>query len=203
MASLNFVMGPVASGKTVELILRANQLQTIAGNNAVMIFKPVIDVRFPSKVVRSATGLEIKTTGLISPVDNLLALNLAGVQYIFIDEIQFFTITQIEQLRTISLDLDIEINCYGLLTDFKLGMFDVTKRLLELCDTIRQVETYCMMCKDCKTVNLASHNLKISKCEDGIKPVVQGESICIGGIETFLPVCFSCYSKNTKTFTSH
>ncbi|KAM0680328.1 hypothetical protein GINT2_001383 [Glugoides intestinalis] len=201
MASLNFVMGPVASGKTVELILRANQLQTIAGNNAVMVFKPVIDVRFPSRVVRSATGLEIKTNALISPADNILELNLTGVQYIFIDEIQFFTITQIEQLRAISLDLNIEINCYGLLTDFKLGMFDVTKRLLELSDTIRNVKTYCMMCKDNRTVNIASHNLKILKGEDGIKPVVQGESICIGGIETFLPVCFTCYSNHTKTFT--
>lgn len=200
MSTLNFIVGPVATGKTVDLILSANQLQNIIGCNRVYIFKPSIDVRFPSKVVRSATGLEIKTTHLISPADNLLELDYTGVRYIFVDEIQFFTINQIEQFRTISLNFNIEINCYGLLIDFKLGMFESTRKLLEICDSFTQTKTCCMMCKDGNTVNKATHNLRIMKYENEIKPVIDGESICIGGIDTFIPVCFPCYSKSTKTF---
>ncbi|ELA41276.1 uncharacterized protein VICG_01649 [Vittaforma corneae ATCC 50505] len=71
MAILKFNAGPVASGKTVDLILRANQLQTVEGSEHVLIFKPTIDTRFSPKVVRSASGLEIKVTRLISPADNL------------------------------------------------------------------------------------------------------------------------------------
>ncbi|ELA41275.1 uncharacterized protein VICG_01648, partial [Vittaforma corneae ATCC 50505] len=119
---------------------------------------------------------------------------------IFIDEIQFFTVNQIEQLRVISISQNIEVHCYGLLNDFKTNIFEASKRLLELCDDFKQIKTYCMMCYD-RPPRLASHNLKITKYGDSIKAVVEGESICVGGIDMYHPVCFECYSKNTKTFT--
>lgn len=203
MSTLKFLVGPVASGKTIDLIMRANQLQSIEGMEHVLIFKPSIDTRFSSKVVKSASGLQINLTHLISPADNLHDIDLTAVNHIFIDEIQFFTVSQIDQLREISLAKNIDIHCYGLLNDFKLNIFDASKRLLELCDTFEQIKTYCLMCKQSgcnSTPNRASHNLRIVKYENEVKPVVEGESICIGGIDTFLPVCFSCYSKCTRTF---
>lgn len=199
MAILKFNAGPVASGKTVDLILRANQLQTVEGSERVLVFKPTIDTRFSPKVVKSASGLEIKATKLISPADNLLAIDLTGVNHIFIDEIQFFTVSQIEQLRSISLSQGVEVHCYGLLNDFKTNMFEASKRLLELCDDFKQIKTYCMVC--CERVpRLGSHNLKITKHGDNIKAVVEGESICVGGIDMYLPVCFECYARSTKAF---
>lgn len=203
MSTLKFLVGPVASGKTIDLIVRANQLQSIKGTEHVLIFKPSIDTRFSPKIVKSASGLQINLTHLISPADNLYDMDLTAVSHIFVDEIQFFTVAQIEQLREISLLKNIDIYCYGLLNDFKLNMFDASRRLLELCDTFEQIKTYCLMCKESgcsSTPNEASHNLRIIKYENEVKPVVEGESICIGGIDTFLPVCFSCYFKCTKTF---
>lgn len=200
---LKFNVGPVASGKTIDLILRANQLQTIEGRNHILILKPTVDTRYSPNVVKSASGLEIAVTNLISPADDLLSLNLNDITHIFVDEIQFFTISQIEQLRSISLNFNIEIHCYGLLNDFKTAFFETSKRLLEICDEFKQIKTYCLMCKISQTSdvpNLASHNLKITKKGDTIKAVVEGDSICIGGIDTFLPVCFKCFSKNTKTY---
>lgn len=202
MASLIFTVGPVASGKTVDLILKANQLQTVEGCSEVLVFKPTIDTRFNQTVVRSASGLEIAVTRLISPADDIQSMDLTGVNHIIIDEIQFFTVKQIEQLRRISLHHNIEVHCYGLLSDFKTNMFDSSKRLLELCDEFRQVKTYCMMCRktgNSHTPNMASQNLRIQKYGDNIRAVVDGESICIGGIETFLPVCSRCYAKSTGT----
>lgn len=200
MSLLKFFVGPVASGKTIDLILRANQLQAIQGAGCVRILKPSIDTRFSPNVVRSASGLEIRVTNLITPIDNILNLSLASVKHIVVDEIQFFTVQQIEQLREISLRHGIEVFCYGLLLDFKLQIFESSKRLLELCDEFIQLRTYCLMCNDSgnKVPSLASHNLKIVKHGDSVKPVVDGSSVCIGGIDTFLPVCFECYARNVQ-----
>ena len=203
MSSLKFVVGPVACGKTVELIITANQLQSINGTDRIKILKPSIDTRFSSKVVRSASGLQIKVSNVISPIDNLLSMDFSTTDYIIVDEIQFFTVKQIEQLRQISLEKHIEIVCYGLLKDFRCKMFETSKRLLEICDEIKNMTTYCMLCKenkssDRKIPNDASFSMKISKQEQNIKPMLDGDSICIGGIDTFIPVCYDCYSISTE-----
>lgn len=198
MALLVFTMGPVASGKTAEMIIKATQLQNIKGYDKIKIFKPSIDTRFSPRVVKSDTGLQTKITDTISPIDDLLQIDYTDIKYIFIDEIQFFTVKQIEQLREISLRYNIEIMCYGLLKDFKLNVFESSKRLLELCDDFRQISSYCTYCngEDVKLKN-ASMSMKIQHIGDSFKPVIEGESICIGGIETYVPVCYECFHKKT------
>lgn len=201
MANLNFCVGPVACGKTVDLIIKANQLQTMKGRELTLVLKPSIDTRFSPEVVRSATGLQIKTTHLVSPIHNLLDLDFTGVSHIFVDEIQFFTVLQIEQLRIIASDYSIDVHCYGLLSDFKLNMFEASKRLLELCDDFRMFKTYCLMCRTLRQElhpKYATHNLKIKKFDDRIEFIKEGESVCIGGIDTFLPVCYDCFDKATN-----
>lgn len=202
MAELKFVTGTVACGKTLELILTANQLQTINGNERIKVLKPSIDTRFSQKVVRSATGLQTKVTDLISPIDNLLLVDYSKTDYILVDEIQFFTVRQIEQLRRISIEKDIEVVCFGLLKDFRCDLFSTSRRLLELCDDIRTVKGFCMLCKDSaerhnKVPNRATVNMKFSRLGDSIKPVMDGNTICIGGIDTFIPVCYMCFHAET------
>lgn len=200
MALLTFCVGPVACGKTVDLIIKANQLQTMRGSLNVFIFKPAIDTRFSPDIVKSASGLQIKVTHLISPIDNILDLDFTGVSHIFVDEIQFFTVQQINQFRSLATDFNIDVFCYGLLNDFKLNMFEASKRLFELCDEFRQFKTYCLTCKNLRHEvhpKYATHNLKIRKFDDRIEYVVEGESVCIGGIDTFLPVCYECFNKAT------
>lgn len=201
MPLLTFCVGPVACGKTVDLIIKANQLQSIEGEERTLVLKPSVDTRFSADVVKSATGLQIKSTHLICPIDNLLDLNLSNVSHIFVDEIQFFTVQQIEQLRQVATEYNIDVHCYGLLSDFKLNIFEASKRLLELCDDFKLFKTYCLMCRTLRKEahpNYATHNLKIKKFEDRMEFVVEGDSVCIGGIDTFLPVCFECFHKATN-----
>lgn len=199
MASLKFVTGTVACGKTTELIITANQLKSLNGAERIMILKPLIDTRYGTDAVRAANGLEVKATNLIAPIDNLLNLDYSDIDYIFVDEIQFFPVKQIEQLRVISAKYNIETVCYGLLKDFRCAMFDTSKRLLELCDNFRMIQPYCYLCKSIKercgkVANLATVSMKIVKTKSGMKPVVDGSSICIGGIDMFIPVCYDCYN---------
>lgn len=202
MAYLKFVVGPVACGKTVDLILQANQLQTINGIERIKVLKPAIDVRFNSKIVKSATGLEISVNNLISANDNLLDLELSNIDCIVIDEIQFFTKLHIEQIRKIVTEKGINVICYGLLKDFRCAMFETSKRLLELCDDFVQFKGYCTYCKENGSIkkipNEASVSMRITRSNGMIKPVIDGESICIGGIETFIPVCYECYYSSVE-----
>lgn len=191
---LIFISGPVSCGKTTTLIIEAYQLQKIAKENNVQIWKPSIDTRNELHLIKSASGLQIKLTHLMAPDTNLLSMNLKDVKYIFIDEIQFFTVDQISQLREISLT-GIFVFCYGLITDYKLCMFETSKKLLELCDKHKYHKSFCTLCKEHNhsTTKYATHNLRINKVGDRIIPIFEGESICIGGIETFIPTCYQCY----------
>jgi thymidine kinase len=61
------------------------------------------------------------------------------IAYIFVDEVQFFSIAQIEQLVHLADVQDIDIYAYGLLTSYKGELFKASKRLIELCDKIVQI----------------------------------------------------------------
>ncbi|KAI4290856.1 thymidine kinase [Pancytospora philotis] len=210
MAQLRFVTGPVACGKTLELILSAFQLQSTAGKQGVRVMKPLIDTRFAQEIVRSAAGIQIAVTDLVSPIDDLMALDYARVVSIIVDEAQFFTVRQIEQLRRIATERGIDVTCFGLLKDFRCAMFETSKRLLELCDDVRVVKAFCMLCNEHgagrprdaaqergSVPNAATVSMKIQRVDDRIVPVVDGASIQIGGIETFIPVCYSCFDSAT------
>lgn len=200
MASLKFIVGPVASGKTIDLIITAHQLQKIQGVNSVKILKPTIDTRFSANVVRSAAGLEIKVTHLINPIQDILSLDYSLAKYVIVDEIQFFTVKQIEQLREVSIQHDIEVMCYGLLNDFRLNMFESSKRLLEICDEFHQITNFCLLCKEHKNekIGKGTHNLRIKTEGSTFRPVIDGDSVFIGGIDSFIPVCFACYDRCTS-----
>ncbi len=54
---------------------------------------------------------------------------------------------KIEELVRIADELDINIFCYGLLTDFKGVLFEGSKRLIECADSIREIVNSCPLCE--------------------------------------------------------
>ena len=56
------------------------------------------------------------------------------IDYLVCDEAQFYTRDQVEQLAKIADELDIDVFCFGILTDFRTRMFDGSARLVELAD---------------------------------------------------------------------
>lgn len=200
MGELIFVGGTVSCGKTAELVISAWQLRQTMGEDKIKILKPVFDTRFPGNSVCSASGMQVAATDMISETDDLRTLDYTGIKYILVDEIQFYSPAQIEQLREISLDKDINITCFGLFKDFKCVMFETSQRLLELCDDIRVLKAYCAACpkiREGQPVAKSTCHLRITATGGAEKSITPADSgICIGGIETFLPVCHTCY----KTF---
>jgi thymidine kinase len=99
----------------------------------------------------------------------------ARIDYLICDEAQFYTRQQVDQLAKIADELQIDVFCFGILTDFRTELFPGSARLVELADTteVLQVEALCWCGKR------ATHN---ARTEDGVM-VTEGEVIVVGDVE--------------------
>lgn len=188
MGKLIFNYGVMGSSKTAEaLMCRFNYIQK--GFN-VLLLKPSIDNRFEkdeqpkliSRIGISADCIKFNQN------DDLFVLfvkqNLnKKVDIVIIDECQFATSKQIEQLKQIA--HNIPVICYGLLTNFKTELFEGSKRLVELADILKNISSVC------KCGNDANVNARLI---DG-KIVTSGDEILIGAEENYESMCYWCYTK--------
>jgi thymidine kinase len=99
----------------------------------------------------------------------------ARIDYFVCDEAQFYTRDQVDQLAKIVDELQIDIFCFGILTDFRTHLFEGSARLVELADRteVLQVEALCWCGKR------ATHN---ARTEDGVM-ITEGEVIVVGDVD--------------------
>lgn len=187
MAKLYFRHGTVGSAKTMNLLAVAHNYQA-QGKRAVLI-KPALDDRFGQGVIRSRAGLEKPADLIVADDSTLDPKAFAGAACVLVDEAQFVSPSVIDQLRSVSRDLDVPVICYGLRTDFRTQLFAGAKRLLEIADSIEEIKTTCYFCE-----KKAIFNLKLLNG----KPTLSGPSVDLGDEEKYLPACASCYSEQTR-----
>ena len=189
MAKLYFFYGAMNSGKTTR-ILQCNYNYEEQGMRAI-IMKPATDTKGNDKIV-SRIGATRKVDYLIKKDENIfdLIINEYGhVDLILVDEAQFLTTRQVNQLMDIVIDLDIPVMCYGLRTDFNTHLFEGSKRLLELADDIDEIKI------SCSCGRKAIINARVN--DDGYV-ITDGEQILIGGNDRYIPLCRKCYSDAIK-----
>ena len=188
MSKLYFKYGAMGSSKTAQaLMTRFNYIQK---GYDVLLIKPVIDTRDVVDgeiVVKSRIGIYANCkvfnneTNLYEFVkDNGF---LEDKKVVIVDEVQFCTAKQIEQLHDIS--TKVPVLCYGLLTNFKTYLFEGSKRLIELAESISEIKSVCS-CGRKATIN--------GRFIDG-KLVCEGEEIAIGADESYVGLCYNCYQK--------
>lgn len=147
MAKLFFKTGTMGGGKTLDL-LRCKYNYEERGMKT-LAFKPILDTSEGVKecLIRSRTGMECEAIWIEKDMDltkyimDYLEKNKLDV--IIIDEVQFLTEKQIEQLQEIVYDLHIPIICYGLTTDFRGYLFPSISRLIALADDISRIKAIC------------------------------------------------------------
>jgi len=105
---------------------------------------------------------------------------------VMIDECQFLTALQVEQLKELS--LYVTVLCFGLLTNFKTELFEGSKRLVELADSIKEIKSICS-CGRKATINARLNNGRV---------VTDGAEIAIGGDEAYESMCYYCYKQKLK-----
>lgn len=136
-----------------------------------------------SKIV-SRTGLERNVDFLISPTDkiiNLIGDKLNKTNCILVDEAQFLTKSQVEELFYIAKAIDIPVLAFGLRIDFASNGFEGSIRLLELADELEEMPTICRCGKKARfngrKVNGEFTNVGDSVVIDGTQNV-EYESLC-------------------------
>ena len=188
MSKLYFKYGAMGSSKTAQaLMTRFNYIQK---GYDVLLIKPVIDTRDVLDgeiVVKSRIGIYAnckvfdKNTNLYNFISNLGYMNENKV--VIIDEVQFCTAEQIDQIHDVS--MKVPVLCYGLLTNFKTQLFEGSKRLIEVAESISEIKSVCR-CGRKATVNARFVNNKL---------VCEGDEIVIGADELYVGMCYSCYKE--------
>ena len=108
---------------------------------------------------------------------------------IIVDECQFMTIPQIDQLRAIVDDYNIPVMCFGLRTDFQTKLFPGSLRLMEVADAILEIKTIC----DCgakATVN--------ARIDSQGHIVTEGAQVFLGGNDAYIAMCHKCYIRGIR-----
>lgn len=190
MAKLYFKYGAMGSSKTAQaLITRYNYEEN---DLRVWLIKPSADSRDGEAVIRSRIGLE-GVAQILSPEADVLEIFRTEQQdkcdVIIVDECQFLTEAQIDQLRAIVDEHNVPVMCFGLRTDFQCHLFAGSRRLMEVADTIQEIKTIC----DCGAK--ATVNARIDS-EGHI--VTQGEQLFLGGNDSYIAMCHKCWVRGIR-----
>lgn len=144
MAKLNFKYGAMNAGKSTILMQTAYNYEE--RNQKVLLVKPTIDTKGDNKVV-SRLGIERNVDILLNKDESLLDKKyfdmLKNVDCILVDECQFLTVDQVDDLLKITKLLDIPVICYGLRSDFRSEGFEGSMRLLTVADELEEMPTIC------------------------------------------------------------
>lgn len=191
MSKLLFKYGTMNSGKTIDLIRTAYNYEE--NNGKVLVLKPMIDTKGNNNIV-SRIGLERKVDYLIKNDDNLYDIlkgKLNNIDAILVDEAEFFTSKQIEDLSVIGKALDIDIICYGLRINFKGELFEGSKKLMEVADSLEELVT---LCKCRKVARFVGRKVNGKYVSDGEEVIIDGSNENI----KYEPLCKDCYLKKVK-----
>ncbi len=189
MAKLYFKYGAMGSSKTAQALITKYNYEE--NDMRVWLLKPSADTRDGASVLRSRIGLEAEVE-IATPQVNIYDRYREGFaghcDAVIVDECQFLTSQQIDQLRAIVNDYNVPVMCFGLRTDFQTKLFPGSLRLMELADCIEEIKTMC----DCGAK--ATVNARIS---DGYI-VTEGAQVVLGGNDSYIAMCHRCYVQGIR-----
>lgn len=185
MAKLYFKYGAMGSSKTAQALITKFNYEERGMD--VWLLKPSVDSRDGETLLRSRIGLEA-TADVVRPEDDIRALYAARGRHdvVIVDECQFLTPEQIEQLRQLVDEENLPVLCFGLRTDFLTHLFPGSRRLFELADSITEIKTICE-CGSKATVN--------ARIDGEGHVVTEGAQVFLGGNDSYVAMCHACWRK--------
>ena len=190
MAKLYFKYGAMGSSKTAQALITKYNYEE--NDLSVWLIKPGTDTRDGETILRSRIGLA-SPADVVAPGTDIYLLfqdsQEGKCDVIIVDECQFLTENQIDQLRSLVNDYNIPVMCFGLRTDFQTRLFPGSRRLMEVADTIQEIKTIC----DCGAK--ATVNARIDS-EGHI--ITQGAQVVLGGNDSYIAMCHKCYIRGIR-----
>ena len=131
---LCFYYSAMKGGKTSRIFSKIHDLEEIG--QKVLLIKPRQDTKGKNQIVNRLN--QTRTVDILLPPTSKIVTEetfdkIYECNHIIVDEAQFLTPEQIEELWTINKNANIPITCFGLLTNFRGELFPGAKRLIELC----------------------------------------------------------------------
>ena len=151
MAKLYFRYGAMNSGKSTALLQAAYNYEE--RGQRVLLAKPAIDSRGDNAIV-SRLGASRPVDFTIAPDEDILALFMReraevitaserDVSCFLVDEAQFLSESQVDDLLRIAIEEDVPVLAYGIRTDFQTVAFPGSRRLLEIAHSLEELKTIC------------------------------------------------------------
>jgi thymidine kinase len=180
----------MGSSKTAQALITKYNYEE--NDMKVWLIKPSADIRDGVDILRSRIGLQAQVQVILPDQDVyevFTQTRKGSCNVIIVDECQFMTAAQIDQLRTIVDDYAVPVLCFGLRTDFQTKLFPGSRRLMELADAIEEIKTMC----DCGAK--ATVNARI----DGEGHIVtEGAQVLLGGNDAYIAMCHRCYIRGIR-----
>jgi thymidine kinase len=197
VAKLYFRYGAMNSGKSTGLLQAAYNYEE--RGHRVLLAKPSVDTKGDREIV-SRLGVTRTVDIVFSPeADVRVAVTDAGatdpesarldgmvrpVSCVLVDEAQFLTPRQVDDLLRIAVLDEIPVIAYGIRTDFRTEAFPGSARLLEVAHSLEELKTIC------RCGRKAVFN---ARKVDG-RFVFDGSQVAIDGVDvTYESLCANCY----------
>ena len=201
MAKLYFKYGAMGSSKTAQALITKYNYEE--NDMSVWLIKPSADTRDGADVLRSRIGLQASVevmTPQTDIFDRFTQTQKDRCDVVIVDECQFMTPSQVEQLRAIVNEYAVPVLCFGLRTDFQTKLFPGSSRLMELADVIEEIKTMC----DCGAKAIIN-----ARIDSQGFIVTEGAQVVLGGNDSYIAMCHRCYihgirdKKKIKLHGSH
>jgi thymidine kinase len=143
---LKFCYGPMDCGKST-LALQINHNHARQGRQGLLLVR---HDRSGAPQITSRIGITREAIEVGAETDLRTLVRECWtrgrhVDYLIVDEAQFLSPVQVEQLGELADDAQIDVYCFGIATDFRSRLFPGARRLFELADELQpvQVEVLC------------------------------------------------------------
>ena len=178
MAQLYFYYGAMNAGKSTTLLqasfnYRERGMQT-------MLWTAAVDDRAGPGRIGSRIGLEAEALVFAPETDLFAAIEARTRDCVLVDEAQFLTAAQVDQLAAVVDRLDVPVLAYGLRTDFRGALFPGSERLLAIADKLVELKAVCA-CGRKATMNL--------RVDPEGRALAEGRQTEIGGNDRYVAVC--------------
>ncbi len=188
MAKLYFRYGAMNSGKSTGLLQAAFNYEE--RGQRVLLAKPATDTKGERDVV-SRLGVTREVDFLVAPTASVLdafeaaaAAEPRPVACLLVDEAQFFTRPQVDELLRIAVERGVPVLAYGIRTDFRTHAFPGSARLLELAHSLEELKT---ICRCGRKAMFNARRIGTAFVFDGDQVAIDGETV------TYESLCATCY----------
>ncbi|MFP5393572.1 MAG: thymidine kinase [Gammaproteobacteria bacterium] len=180
MAKLYFRYSAMNAGKSTALLQVAHNYEE--QGQQVKLYTAAIDDRYGVGQITSRLGPH-RQVDVFTDATDFLA-EAPQVACVLIDEAQFLSKAQVQQLHQLAQVRGVPVICYGLRSDFRGDPFPGSAYLLALADDLEELKNICSCGKK------ATMNVRVDAQGKRIR---EGEQVSIGGNESYRQACGRCF----------